>query len=80
MWNPGGCVWRIGEVGVYRGESSISLLETMSTSRGVGPGLDMHEIGAGVLALPGTTAFCAATGCGIEAERRLPMTPVDDDV
>jgi len=65
---------------VYRGESSISLVERMSTSRGVGPGLDMHEIGAGILALFGTTiALGGATGCGIEAERRRPITPADDD-
>jgi hypothetical protein len=81
IWNPGGCAWSAGDVGktgVYRGESSISLLETMSKSRGVGPGLDMQDIGTGVLALSGTTTFGGATGCGIEAARRLPITPVDD--
>ena len=40
----------------------------------------MHEIGTGVLALAGmTTVSGAATGCGIEAERRLPVTTEDDD-
>jgi hypothetical protein len=69
---------------VYRGES-ISLQESLSNSTTDGPGLDMHgldmhEIGTGVLALAGmTTASGAATGCGIEAERRLPVTIVDDD-
>jgi hypothetical protein len=83
IWNPDGCAcaWSAGDVGktgVYRGESSISLLETKSKSRGVGPGLDMQDIGTGVLALSGTKTFGGATGCGIEAERRLPITPVDD--
>jgi hypothetical protein len=65
-------------MGVYRGESSIELLETISKSKADDPGLEVHEIG-GVLGLAGSmTAFCAANGCGIEAERRLPTTaPVD---
>jgi hypothetical protein len=58
IWNPEGSPWSAGEVGktgVYRGESSISLLENLSKSKTVGPGLDMHEIGTGVLALVGMT-------------------------
>jgi hypothetical protein len=55
IWNPEGSPWSAGEVGktgVYRGES-LSLLENLSKSATVGPGLDMHEIGTGVLALAG---------------------------
>jgi hypothetical protein len=61
---------------VYRGESSLSLLENLSKSATVGPGLDMHEIGTGVLALAGMGTTAATTGWGIEAERRLLITPV----
>jgi hypothetical protein len=82
IWNPEGSPWSAGDVGktgVYRGES-ISLQESLSNSTTDGPGLDMHEIGTGVLALAGmTTISGAATGCGIEAERRLPVATVDDD-
>jgi len=64
---------------VYRGES-ISLQESLSKSTTDGHGLDMHEIGTGVLALADLkTASGAATGCGIEAERRLPVTTVGDE-
>jgi hypothetical protein len=65
-------------IGVYRGDGESSISLNMSKSRGVGPGLDMHEIGTGVLGLVGTTAFGGATGCGIEAARRLPVTTADE--
>ena len=61
--------------GVYRGESSIELLEAMSKSNAVEPGLEVHEIGPGVLGLAGrVTAFSMGISCGSEAERRLPIT------
>src|SRR6266851_1279598 len=80
IWNPDGCAcaWSAGDVGktgVYRGESSISLLETKSKSRGVGPGLDMQDIGTGVLALSGKKTLSEATCALRSVRRKVPRRP-----
>jgi hypothetical protein len=68
----------VGKRGVYRGKSSLSLLENLSKSATARPGLNVHEIGTGVLALAGMGT--AATGWGIKAEHRLLIMPVVNDV